>query len=511
MEQIYLGIDCGTTSIKCMAINEEGKKLYVASRMHVTNSPKEGWMEQDPEGWVLPMFEAVRECASAVGKEKIKALALSGHMSSPVFLDDRNRPVYSCMTVGDARCEKQAGLLLKNYENKFKALTDNKPLAWSAAPKILWFIQNEPEKYERTKTVIMAKDYLRYVLTGILNTDTTDAGNTLLFDEKNGTWDKELITELGIRNDIFPEILQPTDYVGTVLPDAAKKCNLPSNVSVYCGGADMACSQIGTGSFREGVLAITLSTSGQVCMSVSDRMDTGYGKVTFHPSVVKGKRYAMGSVFSGGLALNWCYRMLSGKTNLSKDDLNQMSLLAKESLSEKPGSDGVVFLPFLTGSGSPYFCPADRASFLGMSTTTNEKTVFRAVMEGVSYNIKESVELMNEMAGKISTIYLSGGGTHIKAWIPILTDVIGKELHILEESDASTLGAALIAAAGYRQDLNFEKISAKAMHVIETVIPDRVNVETYKYLYSVYKEYYQMQQIMYQKTERLFKEGEKCE
>lgn len=357
----------------------------------------------------------------------------------------------------------------------------------------------------------MAKDYLRYVLTGILNTDTTDAGNTLLFDEKSGTWDEDFITELGIRSDIFPKIVQATDYVGSVLPDIAKECNLPSEVSVYCGGADMACSQIGTGSFKEGILAIALSTSGQACMNISDHMDVGYGKVTFHPSVVKGKRYAMGSVFSGGLALNWCYRMLSGKEKLSKEDLNKMSLLAGKSISEKPGSDGVVFLPFLTGSGSPYFCPTDRASLVGMSTTTNDKSVFQAVMEGVSYNIKESVELMSEMAGEITTIYLSGGGTHVKAWIRVLTDIIGKKIHILEESDASTLGAALIAVAGDRQELNFEKISAEAIRVVETVVPDMNRTEKYKYLYSVYKEYYQMLQVMYQKIEDFVKEGGKCE
>lgn len=511
MNQIYLGIDCGTTSIKCMAINEKGEKLYVASRMYVTNSPKEGWMEQEPEDWIQPMFEVVRECTSVVGKDTVKAVGLSGHMSSPVFLDKNNLPLYPCMTVGDARCKQQAELLLKQYENRFKTLTNNKPLPCFVAPKILWFIQNEPEKYKNTKTVVMAKDYLRYVLTGILNTDTTDAGNTLLFDEKSGTWDKGFITELGIRSDIFPEIIQATDYVGPVLPDIAKKCNLPLGVSVYCGGADMACSQIGTGSFQDGILAITLSTSGQVCMSVSEHLDVGYGKLTFHPSVIKGKQYAMGSIFSGGLALNWCYRMLVGKTKLSKEDLNKMSMLAEKSVLEKPGSDGVIFLPFLTGSGSPYFCPTDRASFLGMSTTTNENKIFQAVMEGVSYNIKESVELMSEMTEGIDTIYLSGGGTHVKAWIHILTNIMGKKIHVLEESDASTLGAALIAMSGDRHDLSLEKISGEAMRVIDTIIPETEKVDQYKYLYTIYKEYYQILQEMYQKIEKHVKEGGKCE
>lgn len=489
MSQIYLGIDCGTTSIKCMAADENGKRIYAASRMHKTRSPREGWLEQDSEDWLEPAFEAIRECASAAGKDRIAAISFSGHMSSPVFLDRENRPLYPCMTVGDARCKEQADWLLKEKEDLFRKSAANKPLACFVAPKILWFMQNEPEKYQKTKTFVMAKDYLRYVMTGVLNTDPTDAGNTLLYDEERNQWNQEMIRQLRIRADIFPEVRRSTDYIGTVREEIAQRCGINPYTAVYCGGADMACSQLGTGSFQKGVLAITLSTSGQICMHISGKKKKGYGKLTFHPGIVKNRGYAMGSVFSGGLALNWGYQMLSGCQYMTKDDLDKMNELAKETEEYPPGSDGVMFLPFLTGSGSPYFYPSDRAAFLGMSTNVNQQVLFKSVMEGISFHIRESVDVFREMGEQIKTVYLSGGGTRIRAWIQILTEILGMEVHILEESDASTLGAALIAAAEGEKEKELYELAAGAVGIAETVKPKPEHTAKYEQLYSVYKEY----------------------
>lgn len=502
MSRVYLGIDCGTTGIKCMAVDENGKRIYTASRMHKTRSPREGWLEQDPEGWLEPAFAAIHECAAETGKDRIAALSFSGHMSSPVFLDHENRPVYPCMTVGDARCKEQADWLLKEKEDAFRQAASNKPLACFVAPKLLWFMQNEPEKYKKTETFVMAKDYLRYVMTGVLNTDSTDAGNTLLYDEERNQWNQKLIKQLGIRAEIFPEVKQATDYIGTVREEIAQQCGLDPHTAVYCGGADMACSQLGTGSFQEGVLAVTLSTSGQICMHISGKKERGYGKLTFHPSILKNRGYAMGSVFSGGLALNWGYQMLSGRHHMTKEDLYKMNELAGETEEYPPGSDGVMFLPFLSGSGSPYFYPSDRAAFLGMSTNTDQRVLFKAVMEGVSFHIRESADVFREMGEQIKTVYLSGGGTHIRAWIRILTDILGMEIHILEESDASTLGAALIAAAESREGKDLYELAAGAIQIVETIEPEPGRTAKYEHLYSIYKGYCRAVHGMYGFTEK---------
>lgn len=487
MAKMYLGIDCGTTSIKCMAVDETGKRIYTASRIHATVSPHDGWMEQEPDGWLDPAVEAVKECLAKAGGECV-AVSFSGHMSSPVFLDERNRPVYPCMTVGDSRCKEQAEWLTENKGEEFLRRTGNEPLACFAAAKILWFKEHEPEKYKRTGKFVMAKDYLRYMMTGVLNTDVTDAGNTLLFDEENNRWDIELITSIGIDPGIFPEVKRPSDCVGNLLPDIAERCGLSPETQVFCGGADMACSQIGTGSLRRGIIAVTLSTSGQICMRTERPDRKGYGKVTFHPGIIQNSGYAMGSVFSGGLALNWCYQMLSGAERMEKKDLEEMNLLAEQTRSYAPGSGGILFLPFLTGSGSPYFCPEDRGTFLGLSTSAGKTAVFKAVMEGVSLNIRENAELLIQMGGNPKAVYLSGGGTHVSAWTQILTNVLGIPVYILEEPDASTLGAALIALAGAESGKSLEQLSADVLRTVDVKKPDANQKEQYDRLFEIYRQ-----------------------
>ena len=490
MARAYLGVDLGTTSIKCMAVDEAGVRLYVASRVHETLSPREGWIEQDPDGWLAPAIEAIRECVAETAAYDVSAIALSGHMSSPVLLDGDLKPVYPCMTVGDARCEAQADRLLEDYGARFRDLTNNKPFACFAVAKLMWFRKQEPQKYADTKCFVFAKDYLRYQLTGVLNTDPTDAGNSLLYNRDEGGWDWELIEALGLKKEMFPRIVPSMDCVGSLLPEIARKCGLSQKVRVFCGGADMACSQIGTNSFSEDTLAITLSTSGQVCMRVTATCDEGYGKLTFHPGVIPGAEYAMGSIFSGGLALNWCYGLLDDCTKMTAQSFEKMNEMAARSRQYPPGSGGVIFLPFLTGSGSPYFSSTDRSTFLGISASTDRIMMFKAVMEGIAFHIRENVDVFRDMGCKIARIHLSGGVTNIKPWVQILTDILGTEIHLLECADASTLGAALIAVVGDDPKKQLKDVADRAVRTAGTMKPDAEHIAAYDGLYQVYTEFY---------------------
>lgn len=500
MARAYLGVDLGTTSIKCMAVDEEGERLHVASRVHETLSPQEGWIEQDPNGWLTAAVAAIRECVKNIARYDISAIALSGHMSSPVILDGERHPVYPCMTVGDARCEEQAVWLMKNYGPRFRDLTNNKPFACFAAAKLLWFRQREPEKYKAAKCFVFAKDYLRYQLTGVLNTDPTDAGNSLLYNSEEDDWDWELIETLGLKKEIFPDIVPSMECVGHLLPEIAEQCGLSQNVKVFCGGADMACSQIGTNSFAETTLAVTLSTSGQVCMRVPKKCEEGYGKLTFHSGVIPGTGYAMGSIFSGGLALNWCYGLLDDCTKMTAQSFEKMNEMAARSEQYPPGSGGVMFLPFLTGSGSPYFCSADRSAFVGISASTDRIMMFKAVMEGIAFHIRENVDIFRSMGCKIARIHLSGGGTHIKSWIQILTDILGIEVQLLECADASTLGAALIAVVGDNPHKQIKDVTDKAVKVAGIMKPEAEHIASYNNLYQVYVEFYRAVHGVYSQT-----------
>lgn len=489
MKQAFLGLDCGTSNIKCLAVDESGRQLAVASRFHATISERPGWMEQDPVSWLPKVIETISECSAAIPDYKVKAIALSGHMSSPVFLNQQIEPVYNCMTVGDARCEAEAIELIEQFGGLFKVSSGNKPMACFVPAKILYFKKNRPELYNQTAYMVMAKDYIRYQLTGLLNTDPTDAGNILLYDYSAGEWNYELIDLLQIKREIFPPVVDSMAQTGILLPEIAKKCGLGEDVAVYCGGADMACSHIGTASFEKQILAVTLSTSGQVCTTVDYITDAVYGKLTLHPGVLPNNFYAMGSVFSGGLALNWFYELLSGKKELSSAEYNEMLRLSYASEQYMPSKSEILFLPFLTGSGSPYFRSTDRAAFVGISTASNQEAMFAAVIEGVCFHIQENIEAFYDLGCSFQRVHLSGGGTKNRQWIQVLSDVTGLEIDVLECPDASTIGAAYIALAGSK-GIDIREIAYQSLRVIDQVLPRTDRTECYRKLFPLYKKLY---------------------
>lgn len=489
MKTAYLGLDCGTTSIKCIAVDKSGRQLYCASRFHPSVSKNPGWLEQEPDSWVEPTLQVLRACAENLPDYSIVAIGLSGHMSSPVFLDQNHRPVYNCMTVGDARCEREADELSECFADSFRNSNGNKPMSCFVAAKILWFMRNEPERYGKTAKFVCAKDYIRYVLTGVLNTDLTDTGNVLLYDYENKRWNDGLIEKLGIRREIFPDVVSSLTQTGTLREEIARQCGLSKDVAVYCGAADMACSQIGTASFEKGVLALTLSTSGQICTYVDGPNPLGYGKVTFHPGVIPETMYTMGSVFSGGLALNWCYELLSDKKSLSDEDFADMMRLSSESMQHMPGGSGVIFLPFLSGSGSPYFDSRDRSALFGLSTATDRAALFCAVIEGVCMHIYESIRMFHEMGYEIQEVHLSGGGSKNPHWVQVLADVIGVQIRILDCPDASTIGAAYIALSAF-EGTDLRDLSAGNVTVKQVVLPNMENHARYEKLFVIFEHFY---------------------
>ena len=446
-------------------------------------------MEQDPDSWLQPVIETIRECSAKLPEYEVQAIALSGHMSSPVFLDADCRPVFNCMTVGDARCEAEAEALSHRYEAEFRQNSGNKPMACFVAAKILWFQKHRPELYAKTAHMVMAKDYIRYLLTGRLNTDPTDAGNILLYDYAASAWNEELIELLGIRRELFPPVVDSMAQTGFVTEEMAERCGLGRHVAVFCGGADMACSHIGTASFEKNILAITLSTSGQVCATVDRIGEEAYGKVTIHPGIMPRNRYAMGSVFSGGLALNWYYEFLNARSELSDEDYTRMLQMSEASDRYMPCRSGILFLPFLSGSGSPYFRPSDRAAFAGISTATDREAMFAAVIEGVCFHILENIEVFTRMGCRFEKVHLSGGGSRNIEWIQVLSDVTGLSIDVLTCPDASATGAALIALAGSTGG-NLYEIAAGTLQVAYTVRPRAERTARYRRLFPLYKKLY---------------------
>jgi xylulokinase len=494
---IILALDLGTSAIKCMAMDEQSTILYVSSVPYPSHAPNSGWLQQNPDDWIKASIQAINQCLTAIDQKEIGVISLSGHMSGLVLVDDEGRPLYPCITLSDSRSHVQSEWIRQKAQEKIYNSTGNPAIDAFLLPKLLWIKENLPSIYQRTKYILFPKDYLRFHLTGKYATDTTDAGNALFYDFKKEFWNEQLLADLEIRPDILPEILRPYAVAGLTNRKAAGIFGLREGIPVVAGAADMAAKAVGYGINEPGNIATTIGTSATILTVVPEFNSIGRDKVTFHPHVTPGIIYALGSHFSGGMSLNWFSGLISG--DQSRPDYSLIQSLSKEAENVPPGSDGTLYLPFLSGSGTPYFDAYARGSFLGLSTNTKRETMFHAVLEGISYNLKESLLLFEEMGVKIKTIRVGGGGMNIGIWPSILADVFGYPIDIIKISDASTIGAAIIGGFGIGI---FSDLNTPVKRIIEnkkTIMP---NTKTE----PVYSKYFEIYQKSYQNLKNTFKE-----
>jgi len=500
-DTLLMGIDVGSTAVKVIAMTAAGDIRGSASSHYGADSPRPGWVEQNPEVWWGGVIRAVKACLEQVPPGAIEAISFSGHMSAPVLIDGAGAPVLPSILIADIRSGEETRFLRERYMDRMLILSGNEPVDAFAAPKLLWVAKHRPEAMKSAATLLFPKDYIRYKLTGEAGTEPTDAGNSLLYDRRTGAWAADLIEELGLRESLFPPIFASGGLAGAVGGEAARLTGLTPGTPVYAGGADMACSQLGTGAVQEGTFAVTLSTSGQAVLRVNEIEAAGRGRVTFHPSAEPGGLYAMGTVFTGGLGMDWGYRTLTGKPRLDAADYEALNALSGEIERVPAGSGGLMFLPFLTGSGSPYFDSRDRASWLGLSTGQSDAAMLHSIMEGVAYNIRESMDVFAESGHAIRRVHLGGGGSRNPVWRQIIADVLGKDVALLENRDASAVGAAVLAGVGAG---TYESAEAGAAVVVRTGKPLRFRPERherYNRLYTQYRKVYLALNAFYREAE----------
>lgn len=489
-QPLLMGIDIGSTSVKCAAVTPEGKVAAAASGKYPLSSPHPGWVEQNPKHWWRAVVKAVRECTAQIGSGRVCAVSFSGHMSALVLLDNKGEPVRPSMLVADTRCREQTGFLRERYMDVFKALTGNEPLEAFVAPRLLWLKQFEPESLEKAAVLVFPKDYVRYRFTRRLATEPTDAGNTLLFNPAAGDWEWSLIRELGLDPGLFPPICRSTETVGSVTREAARLTGLPEGIPVVAGGADMACSQLGTGATREGVMSVTLSTSAQIVVPLKAPIPSLAGAVTFHPSAVEGALYGMGTVYTGGLGVDWGLKLLSGGGSSGSAERARLERWTEEMKKYPPGSRGLLFLPFLVGSGTPYFDARDRASWLGLSIGQDKPLLLHSVMEGISYNIRENMEMFEKAGVPVRELRLGGGGSRNPVWCRMVGNVAGKAVSMLENRDASALGAAMLAGIGAKCYSSPDEAVDRAVAWKSRLEPDESVHAVYDGIYDGYRDIY---------------------
>ena len=442
-----IGIDVGTTAVKAVAVDEMGRLLAEADIEQPISVPRPGWSEQHPETWwrstkdaVSAVMAAVRRLPDAVD---VRAVGLSGQMHSSVFLDDSGAVIRPALLWNDVRTTDQCREMTAALGlNGLRRTVGNLALEGFTAPKLLWLRENEPASYDRLRTLLLAKDYIRYKLTGEFATEPSDAAGTLLFDVHRRRWSDDVLSALGISPELLPTVVGSTDVSGAVTPSVARDLGLPPSTPVIGGGADNAAGAVGSGVVVPGRVQSSIGTSGALVTPVGrPRIDRQMRLHTFCHSVPD-LWYLMGVVLSAGNSLRWLRDILTEGGQVSYD------LLTNEAAAVSPGSDGLLFLPYLTGERTPHNDSNARGVFFGLHLGHTRAHLVRAVMEGVTFALRDSLEIMRPMVETIPEVRAIGGGARSPLWRQMQADVFGTPVLSLGDATGPAYGAAIMAAVG---------------------------------------------------------------
>lgn len=441
--EAVLGIDIGTSSVKAVVIDRDARVLASGRAAYPTQQPRDGWSEQDPRDWIRAATEACRIALAEVDLP-IGALSLAGHMSAPVLVDRDGVPLGPCHTITDRRATAEVEAMPADLVEALAALTGNLPATHLVLPKLLWWKRQHPDIWARTHAVLMPKDFVRHWLTGRIASDPTDSGNSMLFDPARWAFSAELAERASIDPAKLPPLLASEAVAGSLLPAAAEALGLPAGLPVMTGAADMAATLLATGIDMADDVALTIGTSATVIAGLRRVAPELVGAMNINVSLERGVLYAIGSHFGGGGALNWLAGIATGT---SEPDPAWFAPVTEEAARVERGSEGLVFLPYLSGAGSPAFDTAARGAFLGLSMKHGRGHMLRAIVEGVSADVSDSIALLVAAEPRRRLVF-TGGGSRIPFWPPLLADITGLPVVGSSAADASAIGAALIAGVG---------------------------------------------------------------
>ncbi|MGC8612399.1 MAG: xylulokinase [Athalassotoga sp.] len=471
----YLGIDVGTTGIKGLVVEENGQILDRFDFPLTVNIVKPGWSEQNPYDWWKGVIEILKKSA----KYKINSIGLSGQMHSLVTLDKDGKIVRPAILWNDQRTTKecQEATQILGGERNVIAEVGNPILEGFTLGKILWIKKNEPENFEKIRYVMMPKDYIAYMLTGEVGTEWSDASGTAFYDVRARKWNSKVLKTLGIDEKILPSISKSYDVRGLLERSLEKELGW-ENVKVVAGGADNAVSALGIGVFKPGDCMVSVGTSGTVAGVTSSKEPDYEGKLHYFNHVVEGISYYMGVMLSATSSFDWARKIVA-----TNDSLEKIEEMIKGSV---PGSNGLIFLPYLNGERTPHRDPHARGVIFGISLISQKSDILRAVIEGISFGLRDSFELVKERVN-VKSIKITGGGSNNLEWVKIIASNFKVPVEIPEINEGGAYGAAMLAAAG--SDKKLEEIS-KWINVKNTVEPEKRWSEFYDSWYYEYKSLY---------------------
>lgn len=494
---VFLGIDIGTSGTKTLAVQEDGDILAAGHAEYPLSSPKPGWSEQAPDDWWSGAVESVKKVMKT-GKIKpanVSGIGLSGQMHGSVFLDKSGSVIRPAILWNDQRTAAECAEIEKKAggRDKLIGMVANPALTGFTAPKILWLRKHEPKNFDRCVQVLLPKDYVRYRLTGEFATEVSDASGTLLLDVKNRQWSKPLLDKLSLSQKLLPQVYESEDVTGKLSEIAAKALGLKAGVPVVGGGGDQAAGAIGNGIVRRGVISATLGTSGVVFAHSDDMQIDPAGRVHTFCHAVRGKWHVMGVVLSAGGSLQWYRNTLAAQevADAKRLKTDPYALITEQAAEAPAGSEGLYFLPYLTGERTPHADPFARGAWIGLSLRHTRSHLIRAVMEGATYAMRDCLETINGMNVPIREIRLSGGGARSEFWRQMQADIYGRRVSTINAEEGPAYGAALLAASGAGRYKSVTEACQAAIKVVSSADPRAEAKRAYGKSYPMYQKLYQ--------------------
>ena len=482
-----LGIDVGTTAVKAMLVGSDGVVLAESEVEHPVSVPRPGWSEQNPEMWWRSTVLAVRKLLHSSdgngGLAEIAAIGLSGQMHSSVFLDGDGDVIRPALLWNDVRTTAQCRYILdKVGMDGLRKTVGNLPLEGFTAPKLLWLRENEPDNYSRLRTLLLPKDYIRYRMSGDYATEPSDAAGTLLYDVRRRVWSEPVLHALEMDADILPNVVESSEVSGVATVEAAGELGIPSGVPIVGGGADNAAGAVGCGATDSSIMQVSIGTSGAVVLPASEPHVAQDMNLHTFCHAAPNMWYLMGVILSAGSTLRWLRDTVAGGRAYDS--------LTADAEKVPAGSNGLIFLPYLTGERTPHNDANARGVFFGLSFAHDLGHLTRAVVEGVCFAMRDSLELMKLQGVSPSEVRAIGGGARSRMWLQTLSDVFDLPISTVQPSGGAAYGAALLAAVGCGMFASIGEAVQSCISTESAVEPNTELSAAYEELYGTYRRLY---------------------
>jgi len=480
---VLVGLDVGTGGARAVAVDESGRVVTEASSEYPLASPRPGWTEQDPADWWEGAREALGRVAAEVGKAggEVAGIGLTGQMHGSVFLDASDAVIRPALLWNDQRTGPQCEEITRAVgEERLISIAGNPALTGFQAPKVVWLRDEEPDNFGRIARVLLPKDYVRLRLTGEYATDASDAAGTLFLDVQARDWSEEILDALEIPAGWMPKVYEGPEGTGALNGSVAEELGLPAGIPVAAGGGDNAAAAVGTGIVGPGLVNSSVGTSGVLFAHARDFNPDPSGRLHAFCHAVPGAYHLMGVTLSAGGSLSWWRETVGG-------DYDELVEAASEI---PPGSEGLVFLPYLSGERTPHLDPKARGAFFGLTARHGAAHMTRAVMEGVVFSLRDSLEIMRGLGVPVEDVRATGGGARSALWRGLQADIYDTPIRRTVADEGPAYGAALLAGVASDVYTDVDEASSVVELREEVTEPDPERVKAYEQHYEVYRSLY---------------------